>query len=133
MRDSANLGRQRRGLLQRRRTQRGPGSGSLRVSTPLRSRVLAEGLARLDREHFALLAATSRETSGEKALGLALDAMLRDDLARTQRALMRAASGRYGECEHCDRPLSARQIERDPSATLCPRCLRCADAGINFS
>ena len=133
MRDSAILGRQRRGLPQRRRTQRGPGSGSLRVSMPSRSRVLAEGLARLDREHFALLVATSRETSGEKALGQALNVMLRNDLARTQRALLRAVSGRYGECERCDRPLPARQIERDPSATVCPRCLRRADAGINLS
>ena len=95
---------------------------------PARRPSLALAMSRLEREHVALLLAiceleSPSETDGNSlVLREALLRLLREDLRQTQRALARAAQGRYGTCEGCNRLLSVRLLELLPSATTCPVC-----------
>ena len=98
------------------------------ASRPVRRPSAALALSRLEREHVALLLATceleSPSTADGNSLALreALLPLLREDLRQTQHALARAAQGKYGTCEDCNRPLSARLLEPQPSATTCSVC-----------
>lgn len=96
---------------------------------PVRRSSVALALSRLEREHVALLLAIcelegpdNKIDGNSRALREALLPMLREDLRQTQRALARAAQGRYGICEDCGRSLSAHLLELKPSATTCPVC-----------
>ena len=88
----------------------------------------AAALARLEREHVALLLAIceletpQRDDHQSQALRAALLPMLREDLRQTQHALARAAHGAYGICEDCHKPLSLRELEAHPAATHCAIC-----------
>lgn len=87
----------------------------------------AQALRRLEREHVALLLAISELEAGARGtespeLRAALLPLLRNDLARAQYALRRAAAGQYGVCDHCGRPIAARQLELNPATTRCPAC-----------
>ena len=98
------------------------------ASRPVRRPSAALALSRLEREHVALLLAiceleSPNGTDGNSlALREALLPLLREDLRQTQHALARAAQGKYGACEDCNRPLSVRLLELQPSATICPVC-----------
>jgi len=92
---------------------------------------LTAPLARLEREHVALLLAICELESpqpGEDRRPPALDhfllPMLREDLSRVQHALARAAHGAYGSCEMCHKLLPIRELEARPSTTLCSACTR---------
>lgn len=87
----------------------------------------AQALRRLEREHVALLLAISELEAGAHGaespeLRAALLPLLRNDLARAQYALRRAAEGQYGVCDRCGRPLAARRLELNPATTRCPVC-----------
>ncbi len=51
-----------------------------------------------------------------------LDSRLLQDV---RNALLRVDQGRYGECEHCEEPISERRLKAVPWARL---CLDCQDA-----
>lgn len=95
---------------------------------------LASALAGLEREHSALLLALREieETPVAPTDGVtdsepvreALRALLRDDLRQTEHALECAASGIYGVCEDCYRPISPSRLELRPSTTRCAACER---------
>ena len=90
-------------------------------------------LARLERDHVALLAAIC-QLDGERrsqrpdgratlsALDEALLTVLREDLRQTQRALARAAEGQYGYCETCNAALSVSLLLAQPATTQCKGC-----------
>lgn len=87
----------------------------------------AQALRRLEREHVALLLAISELEAGSHGpespeLRAALTPLLRSDLARAQYALRRAATGLYGVCDRCGRPVAARLLELNPATTRCPAC-----------
>lgn len=97
------------------------------VATSSRAATLVRSLARLEREHVALLLALS-ELDGasadahDSALRAALAPLLRTDLRRTQYALGRADSGQYGACDSCGRLIAARRLELNPATTRCATC-----------
>jgi RNA polymerase-binding transcription factor DksA len=91
-------------------------------------------LARLERDHVALLAAVCELTSpsgdrgsatdmgDQSALREALLTVLREDLLQTQRALALAANGAYGYCEVCHTLLPSRVLLEQPATTRCVGC-----------
>lgn len=93
-----------------------------------RPATLARSLARLEREHVALLLALSdldatvSSDAPDSALRAALAPLLRNDLRRTQYALSRADAGLYGACDHCGRPIASRRLELNPAITRCSTC-----------
>lgn len=93
-----------------------------------RPATLARALARLEREHVALLLALSELESSanagapDGALRAALAPLLRGDLRRTQYALSRADVGLYGVCDGCGRVIAARRLELNPATTRCSAC-----------
>lgn len=124
------------------RLPRGPLTGTryapLRRAASDRARLATRGvhtatqaLTRLEREHVALLLAiceletpprTQDDLTGAPEVRAALRTLLREDLGRTQHALARAASGHYGTCEDCHRPISRRHLEIKPASTRCSIC-----------
>lgn len=100
-------------------------------------------LARLERDHVALLAALCElETAGKRrarasrsgvvvgasaAMRDALAVLLRADLRQTQHALALAADGHYGACESCHTPLSSVILMTTPATTHCSACVEQAD------
>ena len=98
----------------------------------------AQALRRLEREHVALLLAISELEAGlpgaeSSELRAALLPLLRNDLARAQYALLRAAAGQYGACDRCGRPLAARRLELNPATTRCPTCSAGARRGTGIA
>ena len=93
-----------------------------------RPATLARALARLEREHVALLLALSELESSasaatpDSALRAALAPLLRGDLRRTQYALSRADAGLYGICDGCGRTIAARRLQLNPATTRCSAC-----------
>ncbi|WP_254071442.1 MULTISPECIES: TraR/DksA C4-type zinc finger protein [unclassified Rathayibacter] len=57
---------------------------------------------------------------------------VRDALARTEHDLAaaraRLASGDYGDCANCGRPIGAARLEARPTADLCITCARAAES-----
>lgn len=98
------------------------------LAVPSRPATLARSLARLEREHVALLLALSElessvsATAPDGALRAALAPLLRGDLRRTQYALGRADVGLYGVCDGCGRLIAARRMELNPASTRCSSC-----------
>ncbi len=97
------------------------------VAASSRPATLARSLARLEREHVALLLAlseleSSADASAPDALRAALAPLLRGDLRRTQYALRRADAGLYGVCDGCGRSIAARRLELNPATTRCSAC-----------
>jgi RNA polymerase-binding transcription factor DksA len=98
------------------------------LAVPSRPATLARSLARLEREHVALLLALSEleATVGapttDGALRAALAPLLRGDLRSTQYALRRADAGLYGVCDGCGRSIAARRLELNPASTRCSAC-----------
>lgn len=92
----------------------------------------AQALRRLEREHVALLLATS-ELESAAAVGQDLRAallpLLKADLACAQYALHRAAAGLYGVCDRCGRTLATRLLEVNPATTRCSACARATHGG----
>ena len=97
--------------------------------------VVLVALARLERDHVALLsalcdleapAARRARAGGTQALSAAmrdaLAVLLRADLRQTQHALALAAEGRYGRCEGCQAPLSSVALLTTPATTHCASC-----------
>lgn len=89
-----------------------------------RDLAIAEAVRRLEREHVALLLALCEldDLPETPAMRHALQLLLREDLSRTQHALSLAASGHYGKCEDCARPLPRRTLELRPANTRCSLC-----------
>lgn len=116
----------------------------------------ALALARLERDHAALLAAlceldvgqrpspgarsasmlgtagAANGTAGDSApastsLRAALAVLLRDDLRQTQRALGRAATGEFGVCDTCHSDIDLRTLLVQPAVTRCAHCAAVAD------
>ena len=93
-----------------------------------RPATLTRALARLEREHVALLLALSELESSasaatpDSALRAALAPLLRGDLRRTQYALSRADAGLYGICDGCGRTIAARRLQLNPATTRCSAC-----------
>jgi RNA polymerase-binding transcription factor DksA len=98
------------------------------LAVPSRPLTLARTMARLEREHVALLLALSELESSadagapDSALRAALAPLLRGDLRRTQYALRRASAGLYGVCDGCGRSIAARRLELNPATTRCSAC-----------
>lgn len=110
-------------ITERTSTQAKAPSGAMRGDA-----VALVALARLERDHVALLAALcDLETADSRHLSAALrDALavlLRGDLRQTQRALKLAAEGRYGICERCHTPLASVALLTTPATTRCPSCV----------
>jgi RNA polymerase-binding transcription factor DksA len=92
-------------------------------------------LARLERDHVALLAAiceldsmrpgprSARAAPETPVLREALLTLLRDDLRQTQHALGLAARGVYGFCEICQSALPIRVLLTQPATTRCRDCV----------
>jgi uncharacterized protein with PIN domain len=117
-----------------------PAPGAPAATTTASARgdaVVLVALARLERDHVALLAALCdlevptgtrrRAKSGgaqplSAALRDALAVLLRADLRQTQHALALAAEGRYGLCEGCQAPLASVALLTTPATTHCPSC-----------
>jgi RNA polymerase-binding transcription factor DksA len=108
------------------------------------SAFISLALARLERDHAALLAALceleSGAACGNAAAGArsadwpdspvlrdALQTLLREDLRQTQRALRLAAEGTYGYCEVCHAALSLHTLMVQPATTRCAACASAAD------
>jgi RNA polymerase-binding transcription factor len=94
-----------------------------------RPATLARSLARLEREHVALLLALSEldatsngSAAPDAALRAALAPLLRGDLRRTQYALSRTDAGLYGVCDGCGHAIPARRLELNPAQTRCAAC-----------
>lgn len=92
-----------------------------------RARALRAAINRLEQEHVALLMALCEleESSGDgqdAQVWGALQALLSDDLRRTQHALRLAAQGVYGICEVCHQPLSRRHLALAPAMSRCWAC-----------
>jgi DnaK suppressor protein len=67
----------------------------------------------------------SRGASSRRARQLARQAVAeRQALAEIEAALDRIATGRYGWCEQCHRPISAALLAAQPAARYCPACRR---------
>ncbi|HEX8997454.1 MAG TPA: TraR/DksA C4-type zinc finger protein [Ktedonobacterales bacterium] len=99
------------------------------LAAPSRPATLTRALARLEREHVALLLAISEldstpsaDIAPDSALRAALAPLLRGDLRRTQYALSRADAGLYGVCDGCGRAIAARRLQLNPAATRCSSC-----------
>jgi len=98
------------------------------------SAFISVALARLERDHVALLAAmcelTSPSTLSQTPAGIAdspvlreaLLTLLREDLRQTQHALTLVADGTYGYCEVCHSALSSRALLMYPATTWCENC-----------
>ena len=98
-----------------------------RMGQDSRERALVAAINRLEQEHIALLMALceleeSSDASQDALVRGALQALLRDDLRRTQHALSRAAQGTYGVCEVCQQPLSRRHLALAPAMSRCWAC-----------
>ena len=96
-----------------------------------RERALVVAINRLEQEHVALLmalceleesSADSQDASQDALVRSALQALLREDLRRTQHALRRAGQGTYGICEVCQQPLSRRHLTLAPAMSRCWAC-----------
>jgi RNA polymerase-binding transcription factor DksA len=92
-----------------------------------RARALSAAINRLEQEHVALLMALceleeSSDDGQDAQVRGALQALLRDDLRRTQHALRLAAHGAYGICEVCHQPLSRRHLALAPAMSRCWAC-----------
>lgn len=87
-------------------------------------------LARLEREHVALLVAicdlesslADMPDAASRTMDGTLLALLRDDLRRTQYALARAAHGLFGLCDDCRKPISRRRLDVRPTTIRCAAC-----------
>jgi RNA polymerase-binding transcription factor DksA len=53
---------------------------------------------------------------------------LADELTELDRAIERAASGAYGICARCGRPIGEERLAARPTADLCIDCARAAEA-----
>ena len=98
-----------------------------RMGQDSRERALVAAINRLEQEHVALLMALceleeSADADQDALVRGALQALLRDDLRRTQHALSRAAQGTYGVCEVCQQPLSRRHLALAPAMSRCWAC-----------
>jgi RNA polymerase-binding transcription factor len=98
-----------------------------RMGLESRERALVVAINRLEQEHVALLMALceleeSSADSQDAVVRSALQALLSEDLRRTQHALRRAAQGTYGICEVCQQPLSRRHLTLAPAMSRCWAC-----------
>jgi RNA polymerase-binding transcription factor DksA len=102
-----------------------------RMGPESRERALVVAINRLEQEHVALLMALceledsstdSHDASQDALVRSALQALLREDLRRTQHALRRAGQGTYGICEVCQQPLSRRHLTLAPGMSRCWAC-----------
>lgn len=102
-----------------------------RMGPESRERALVVAINRLEQEHVALLmalceleesSADSQDASQDALVRSALQALLREDLRRTQHALRRAGQGTYGICEVCQQPLSRRHLTLAPAMSRCWAC-----------
>lgn len=64
----------------------------------------------------------------ERAQLTALLARQRQQLAAIEQALNRLATGSYGRCEQCGRPVGDDRLEAIPTARLCISCARSSRA-----
>jgi DnaK suppressor protein len=73
-------------------------------------------------------AAASAPAQGAGRPGPALQRLMRRAaaarraLADTEEALARLTAGRFGRCEDCAAPISARTLRAEPEARYCARC-----------
>ena len=98
-----------------------------RIGLESRERALVVAISRIEQEHVALLMALceleeSSTDSQDAVVRSALQALLREDLRRTQHALRRAGQGTYGICEVCQQPLSRRHLTLAPAMSRCWAC-----------
>lgn len=112
----------------------GFGSRGPRHADDVAGAFVSVALARLERDHVALLAAVCELTSPSRDPGSATDmadrpalrdallTVLREDLRQTQQALALAANGAYGYCEVCHTPLPSRVLLEQPATTHCAGC-----------
>ena len=56
-------------------------------------------------------------------------AILRGELAETERALLRVADGAYGRCTRCGQPIAPARLRVVPSARCCDACARGGSTG----
>jgi DnaK suppressor protein len=63
-------------------------------------------------------------SSEERSRLIAVVETLRSNLRDVDIALMRLASGEYGICERCGRPIAPERLEAIPWARLCIECKR---------
>lgn len=112
-------------------------SGARTGSDRVQAAFVSLAVARLERDHVALLAALcdlERERRASAAAGTqvmqeALTAVLREELRQTQRALERASAGTLGYCERCQAPLTITVLLAQPATTHCPGCTAAVERG----
>jgi hypothetical protein len=99
----------------------------------VQSAFVALAVARLERDHVALLAALCDleldPPGSTPVMQQALAAVLLEELRQTQRALERAALGTLGYCERCQTPLAVSALLSQPAATHCPSCTAAIERG----
>jgi RNA polymerase-binding transcription factor DksA len=108
-------------------------AGADRVQTAF----VSLAVARLERDHVALLAALceleqAQQVSSARHAAVmqqAITAVLREELRQTQRALERAADGTLGYCERCGAPLAVAILLAQPATTHCPACTAAVERG----
>lgn len=66
--------------------------------------------------------ADTSQVTAERGEAEALARELRDALGDVQRALEKLASGTYGVCERCGRPIAPARLEAMPAVTSCIEC-----------
>jgi hypothetical protein len=113
-----------------------PSRGAASLPAPadrVQSAFVALAVARLERDHVALLAAICDleldRPGSAPVIQQALAAVLREELRQTQRALERAALGTLGYCERCHAPLAISVLLSQPAATHCPNCAAVIERG----
>lgn len=88
-------------------------------------RALRQGLARAEASQArqALPSAPCADDTEPPAL-----AILRGELAETERALRRLTDGAYGRCATCGQPIALARLRAVPSARRCDACAQAASA-----
>jgi DnaK suppressor protein len=105
---------------------------ALRAAMHARSRHLREEIRRTliksDSENYLQIANDVRDLEDESFADLMVDVSLAEidrdleELRAIDAALLRMASGSYGSCDVCDRPIDLKRLEAAPEALRCIEC-----------
>jgi RNA polymerase-binding protein DksA len=104
----------------------------LRLAMRARARALREEIrqtmVKSDSEHYLQVADEVRDLEDESFADLIVDVNLAEidrdleELRAVEAALQSMQEGRYGTCQHCERPIEFHRLQAAPHATRCFDC-----------
>lgn len=111
--------------------------GTRGVSDLVQGAFVSLAVARLERDHVALLAALcdleleqrSVPAASVPVMRQALASLLHEELRQTQYALERAADGTLGYCQRCQSPLAISVLLSQPTTMHCAGCTAAIERG----